>query len=721
MPYPEFSGTGIFLWSEKEKVEMSKSNTPNTPESEEQPYGASAPARKINPDLTISEVRHGARPGDVYIRRRQTHSHIFRKVGPGHFVATAASDVPTSAFERAYRAFKKILVGRPLETAEEIHQRLNKVKALAVFGSDAISSSAYATEAALIVLVAAGNHALGITFYTSIAIALMLSIIAFSYRQTLHAYPQGGGSYRVSRENLGTVPGLIAASAIMIDYVLTVAVSIVAGSAAVISALIASGYGNEIKLLDATLPHLFNLNVLLSLFFIGLITLGNLRGIRESGTIFAIPTYLFIFSLSAMLVIGLFKAFTGTLHPIEPPPILPVAEPLGLWLILRAFSAGAVAMSGTEAIADGVPAFQPPESKNAATTLTVMATLLGTFFLGISFLATQMGLVPSDQTIISQVARAVFGTTLPYYIFQIATTGILVIAANTAFADFPRLASILARDNFVPHQFLFRGDRLAFSTGIFALGGIAALLIIAFEGHVDSLIHLYAVGVFLAFTLSNAGMVARWRKLRGAHWQTSFIINGIGAILSAITLLIVATTKFALGAWIVIVLIPIITAFFLSVHRHYSRVAEQLRIVPDQLPPTRIEQLVVVPIDDVNYASLRAMAFARTICSNVVVLHISTNDERTVKVKEKMRAYAADLKLIVVDSPLRAFVRPLLTYVDAVHSQYPDAFVTIVLPEFITARWWESFLHNRTAARLQRAFEKHPNVAVVLIPYLLER
>ncbi len=703
---------------------MKKSNAPGAPGGDEKPYssdGAGAPARKINPDLTIAEIKHGVRPGDVYVRMRQPHSHIFRKVGPGHFVATPASDVPTSSWERGYRLLKKILVGRPLETAEEIHQRLNKVKSLAVFGSDAISSSAYATEAALIVLVAAGNGALGIVFYTSIAIAVMLSIIAFSYRQTVYAYPHGGGSYNVSRENLGTLPGLIAASALLIDYVLTVAVSIVAGSAAVISALLASGYAEQIEALEAAMPAFLNLNVVLSLFFIGLITLGNLRGIRESGTIFAIPTYLFIVSLSVMLLGGLFKAFTGTLHPVTPPPLLPIVEPLGAWLILRAFSAGAVAMSGTEAISNGVPAFQKPESHNAATTLTVMATLLGAFFLGVSFLATRMGLVPGQETIISQVALAVFGASLPYYIFQIATTGILVIAANTAFVDFPRLSSVLARDNFMPHQFLFRGDRLAFSTGIFALGGIAALLVIAFEGSVDSLIHLYAVGVFLAFTLSNSGMVVHWWKLRGPNWQTSLVINGVGASLSVITLAIVAVTKFALGAWIVIVLIPIITSLFLFVHTHYSRVAEQLRIVPTQLPPKKIDQLVVVPIDDVNYASLRAMAFARTISSDVVVLHISTNVERTEKAKEKMRAYAPDLKMIVVDSPLRAFVRPLLAYVDAVHSQHPNAFVTIVLPEFITAHWWESFLHNRTAARLRSAFERHPNVAVVLVPYLLER
>jgi amino acid transporter len=703
---------------------MDRHNDLGVPEGDEKPLAADragAPSKKINPELTISEVRRGVRPGDVYVRMRQSHRKLFRRVGPGHFVVTAESDRPETWLERGYRALKQVLIGRPLETAEEVHQRLTKVKALAVFGSDAISSSAYATEASLVILMAAGNAALGISFYTALAIAVMLSIVGFSYRQTVYAYPHGGGSYNVSRENLGQIPGLVAAAALLIDYVLTVAVSIVAGSAAVTSALIASGYAGQIKALEAALPAFLNLNVILSLCFIGLITLGNLRGIRESGTIFAIPTYLFIVSLSVMLAVGLFQAFAGTLHPAAPPPLLPATEPVTLWLVLRAFSAGAVAMSGTEAISNGVPAFQKPESKNAATTLTVMATLLGAFFLGVSYLATRMGLVPSEETIISQVARAVFGASLPYYVFQIATTGILVIAANTAFADFPRLASVLARDNFMPHQFLFRGDRLAFSTGIVALGGIAALLVVGFGGNVDSLIHLYAVGVFLAFSMSNAGMVVHWWKLRGPNWQSSLAINGVGATLSVTTLIIVAVTKFALGAWIVILLIPIIVAFFQFIHRHYSHVADQLRIVPGQLPPPQVDQLVLVPIDDVNYASLRAISFARTIARDAVALHISTNPERADKVKRKMQTYAADVKFVILDSPLRAFVRPLLAYVDAVHSQYPSAFVTIVLPEFITAHWWEGFLHNRTAARLRRAFEKHPNVAVVLVPYLLEK
>lgn len=702
-------------------MDPSQDHGPNVEQGTGDKQDNSSDGFQLNPDLISTEIKHGSRPGDVYVRRRRPYNRIFKNVGPGHYVAMPESNQPAGRVEKGYRLLKRILIGRPLETAEEVHQRLNKVKALAVFGSDAISSSAYATEAALVILMAAGNGALSISFYTALAIALLLSMVAFSYRQTVYAYPHGGGSYNVSRENLGQLPGLVAASALLIDYVLTVAVSIVAGAAAVTSALIASGYSAQVALLQATLPPFLNLNVLLSLFFIGLITVGNLRGIRESGSIFAVPTYLFIVSLSVLLIVGVFKILTGTLSPASPPPVLQATEPITLWLILRAFSAGAVAMSGTEAISNGVPVFQKPESKNAATTLTVMATLLGVFFLGVSFLATHMGLVPGDETIISQIAQAVFGTSIFYYIFQIATTGILVIAANTAFADFPRLSSVLARDNYMPHQFLFRGDRLAFSTGIVALGSIAALLVIAFQGNVDSLIHLYAVGVFLAFTMSDSGMVVHWWRTRGPQWKRSIIINGTDAVLTSSILVIVAITKFALGAWVVIVLIPLISSFFLFIHRHYAHVARQLHIVADQLPPSTIDQVVLVPIDDVNYASLRALAFARSISKQALVLHISNDAVHAERVKQRMATYAPDMKFVVVDSPYRAFVRPLLRYVDAIHDQCASAFVTIVLPEFIPAHWWEGFLHNRTAARLRRAFELHPNVALVLVPYLLEK
>jgi amino acid transporter len=648
------------------------------------------------------------------------YRHFFYEDG-GHLVATAEASAGENKLQRGMQKIKATVIGKPIFSKDEIHERLTKFKALAVFGSDAISSCAYATEASLIVLMAAGNGALHISFFTALAIALLLSMVAFSYRQTVYAYPNGGGSYNVSRQNLGQTAGLVAAAALLIDYIMTVAVSIAAGTAAVTSALIAAGFNSQITHLTAALPPFLNLNVILSLVFIGLMTLGNLRGIREAGAIFAIPTYLFIACFSIMLVVGIIKVFTHTLTPITPPAILPVLEPVTLWLVLRAFSAGAVAMSGTEAISNGVPVFKPNESKNAATTLTIMATLLGVFFVGVSFLSNHLHLVPGNQTIVSQVALSVFGQNVFYYIFQITTMGILVVAANTAFADFPRLSSVLARDNYMPHIFGNRGDRLAFSTGIMFLGIVSALLLVVFKGNVDSLIHLYAVGVFLAFSMSDTGMVVHWWKTRGKGWKTSILINGADAILTTSILIIVIITKFMYGAWIIILLIPMIVPVFVFIHKHYNRVAEQLRLLSMQAPPPQtIEHSVLMPIDDVNYASLRAMSFARTISKDITVIHIATDTKRAAKIQEKMQAYAPDLKLVIVESPLRAFMRPLLTYVDFHHRQHPQGFVTIVMPEFITAHWWEKFLHNRTAEHLTQAFKRHPNIAVVNVPYLLK-
>jgi amino acid transporter len=650
----------------------------------------------------------------------EQYSHFFYEEG-GHLVATPEASAGENGIQRGFQKIKATVIGKPIFSKDEIHERLTKFKALAVFGSDAISSCAYATEASLIVLMAAGNGALHISFFTALAIALLLSMVAFSYRQTVYAYPNGGGSYNVSRQNLGQTAGLVAAAALLIDYVMTVAVSIAAGTAAVTSALIAAGFGSQVAHLTAALPPFFNLNVILSLIFIGLMTLGNLRGIREAGAIFAIPTYLFIGCFSVMLIVGIIKVFTHTLVPVTPPPILPVLEPVTLWLVLRAFSAGAVAMSGTEAISNGVPVFKPNESKNAATTLTIMATLLGVFFVGVSFLSNHLHLVPGNQTIVSQVALSVFGQNVFYYIFQIATMGILVVAANTAFADFPRLSSVLARDNYLPHIFGNRGDRLAFSTGIMFLGTVSALLLVVFKGNVDSLIHLYAVGVFLAFSMSDTGMVVHWWKTRGKGWKTSILINGADAILTTSILIIVIITKFVYGAWIIILLIPMIVPVFIFIHKHYNRVAEQLRLMSMQSPPPQtIEHSVLMPIDDVNYASLRAMSFARTISRDITVIHIASDTKRAAKIQEKMQQYAPDLKLVIVESPLRAFMRPLLTYVDFHHRQHPRGFVTIVMPEFITAHWWERYLHNRTAEHLTQAFKRHPNIAVVNVPYLLK-
>jgi amino acid transporter len=691
----------------------SNNNDPNRKVQSENDTG------KFNPDLVSIETHRGTRPGEGYARVKRVSR--FTKAGPGYFVAKPEQEIPNSRLERRYRSLKKFFIGRPLFTAEEGGQRLNKIRALAVFGSDAISSSAYATEASLAILVVAGTAALGVSVYTALAIALLLSMVAFSYRQTVHAYPHGGGSYNVSSQNLGKKVGLVSASALLIDYVLTVAVSIVAGAQGITSAMNASGYGNVVTNISNALPSYLNLTVILALFFIGLMVLGNLRGIREAGTIFSVPTYMFIIGVSIMIVIGVVKALTGTLHAATTPPTIVAMEPLTLWLVLRAFSAGAVAMSGTEAISNGVPVFKPPESKNAAATLTIMATLLGVFFLGITFLATHMHLVPGNQTIISQVALAVFGKNIFYYVFQFATVGVLVVAANTAFADFPRLASVLARDNFMPHQFSFRGDRLAFTTGIIFLGGLAALLVVIFEGNVDRLINLYAIGVFLAFSSSDSGMVVHWWKTRGPGWKRSIAINGLDAVFTSSIMVIAILTKFTSGGWVIVILIPLIVSILLRVRSHYDKVGRELSINPDQLPPLKIKQLVLVLIDDVNYASLRAFAFARTIEADRVVLHISTNAERTKKLKDKMEKYAPDLKLVIIESPTRSFYQPLLGYVDAVQSQSPTAFITVILPEFITAHFGERLLHNRTASHLRGIFERHPNVTLVTVPYLLEK
>ncbi|MCC7164814.1 MAG: APC family permease [Anaerolineae bacterium] len=596
------------------------------------------------------------------------------------------------------------MIGRPIESAHEVHERLTKVKALAVFSSDAISSVAYATGEILFVLVVAGYTALQLSIPISIAIAILLSIVAFSYRQTIMAYPRGGGSYIVSKENLGTRPGLVAAAAILIDYTLTVAVSITAGADAVTSAF----------------PELHDHKVGIALFFVGLMTFGNLRGIRESGSIFAIPTYAFIVGLIGLISIGFFRYLTGT-AVIPEAPNIPPTEPLSVFLVLTAFSAGAVAMSGTEAIADGVPAFKPPESKNAATTLTVMAGILAVSFVSISILATIYHTNPNlQETIIAQLGRSIYGDNILFYIFQLTTMGILVLAANTAFADFPRLASILARDNFVPHYFMFRGDRLAYTVGIAALGGIAALLIVGFQGDTHSLIPLYAVGVFLAFTLSQSGMVIHWKKLRSPGWKRNALINGFGAAMTCLILIIAAVTKFMHGAWLVLVLIPALVLIFFAINRHYGRVADQLRIDPNQLPEGTITQFVLVPIGSVNYAALRALAFARSMSPHIIAIHVNMESEPAERTREKMAKYAPDVKLVVLDSPYRVFVRPMIAYIEALHQQNPDAFVTIVLPEFIPAHFWERALHGRTAQRLRKEFETHPNVAVVLVPYLLE-
>jgi amino acid transporter len=670
--------------------------------------GANGNDSSFHGDLSGIEKHKGKRQGDAYIRIVRPDPTLLRRVAPGVLRATDQVSRPHGPIGSFYKRLKALAVGRPLPTEAEKHERLTKIKALAVFSSDAISSSAYATEEILIVLVAAG--AMGMTYAVPIAfgIAILLAVVSFSYRQTVHAYPHGGGSYTVSKENLGTQAGLIAASALLIDYVLTVAVSVAAGVAAITSAV------------EPLLPY----RVEICLVFIALITLINLRGIRESGTIFAVPTYLFIFSLTSVIILGVVRIMLGwgPAVPMEPMPAQAVLEPVTIFLILHAFAAGSVAMSGTEAISNGVPAFQPPESKNAAVTLTWMSSILGFFFVGVTFLANKFGAAPSEtETIISQVGRGVLGNGVWYGVFQVATMLILVLAANTSFADFPRLSSILARDGFMPHQFSFRGDRLAFSNGIIILGMIAGILTIIFGGSTHALIPLYAVGVFISFTLSQSGMVRHWWRTREEGWRKSIVINAFGALLTGIVLVVVGSVKFLLGAWMVLLLIPLLVWMFNGIHRHYEHVKQQLKPSLDdqsQFQPRR--KIVVVPIGDFNQASLRALAFARTLSEHPVALHVIFEDSNIEKIRKKWAEWGNGTELVMLESPYRSFNEPLLVYIDELQRHNPDAYITVVLPEFIPAHWWEHALHNQTALRLKATLLFRRNIVTIDVPYHLE-
>ncbi|MBI4491616.1 MAG: APC family permease [Chloroflexi bacterium] len=613
---------------------------------------------------------------------------------------------PRGRVGRVLGALKQALIGEPLATERLVHERLTKVKALAVLSSDALSSSAYATEEILRVLVLAGAAALSLTLPIAFAIALLLVIVATSYRQTIKAYPQGGGSYIVTKDNLGTWPSLVAGSALLIDYVLTVAVSISAGVAAITSAL----------------PELGPYAVELAVAFIVLITLVNLRGVRESGTIFALPTYLFIGM--AFLMVGLGLARLATEGPADLSAAaghLPVQEPLTLFLVLRAFASGNAALTGTEAISDGVPAFQPPEWKNARITLTWMAGILGVLFLGISVLALQFAVLPSEQeTVVSQLGRLAFGgDSVPYYVFQAATMLILVLAANTSFSDFPRLSYFLARDHFLPYQFQFRGDRLAFSTGILALGLLSGLLVVAFRADTHALIPLYAVGVFVSFTLSQASMVVRWWRRREPGWQHGLPINAVGAVTTGLVAIIIAATKFEHGAWMVIVLLPILVLMLRGINAYYVGVADQLILEPTSKPRLPSPPIVVVPVQGLDRAVARTLAFARSLSERVVAVHVTDDAAAGEALRARWESWSGDVPLVILESPYRALVPPLLAYLDALQQQDPQAPITVVLSEVVPRHFWEYLLQGQVALRLKAALFFRPNTVVVDMPYHL--
>ncbi|HEX2913757.1 MAG TPA: APC family permease [Chloroflexia bacterium] len=699
---------------------------------EQPPEEVSSPDSEVlgSEPLNSPRVRRGTRPGDRYVRIRHSSSVEIRSAGPRKVQLLEEDLQGKGLFSQA----KRLLIGRPIASSQFIHQRLDKVKALAIFASDALSSVAYATEATMFVLVTAVASAQPMAYVIpiSIVICVLIALVVNSYRQTVYAYPGGGGSYIVSKDNLGVNAGLVAAAAILIDYTLTVAVSVAAGVAAITSAI----------------PFLNGSQVIMGVSMIFLIMLVNLRGVRESGTIFAIPTYLFIASFLTMLGYGLFRVLTGDYSRINGDVVKPATadiagfstHPLSIFLLLQAFAAGCAALTGTEAISDGVQAFKKPESRNAATTLVVMGGLLITFFLGTSYLAYHLNALPDDpnskdyETVISEIARYLFGGSSPlYYILQASTALILVLAANTAFADFPRLSFFLARDKFMPNIFSSRGDRLAYSTGIIVLAILAALLLAVFNGHTESLIPLYAVGVFLAFTLSQTGMVLHWQKekRRGVRGVTrSQVFNATGAVATGIVLVILIVTKFLEGAWLVVLLIPIIFLMFKAINRHYQQVAEQLKVSEEESLTGIVKPLpvngerkhtVIVPISRINKVTLSTLDFATSLSEDVTALFISDEPADIETMAKAWASHDIRIPLVVLENPYRSIVPALLNYISEVDSKDKEDILMIVLPEFVARHWWEHLLHNQTALRIKSALHFRPGVVVVDVRYHMNR
>ncbi len=668
---------------------------------------------RVNPDLDGKTSIRGSHVGDRYVRIvRQPRDEEFRRAGPGYLIAGEEASGGRGPVQRSFSRIKRVLIGQPLTTSSGIHERLTKLKALAVLSSDALSSVAYASEEILRILILAGLGAMTLSLPIGGAIVALLFIVGFSYRQTIKAYPNGGGSYIVAKDNLGEAPALVAGGALLVDYILTVAVSISAAVAAMVSAI----------------PEIHDHLVLTGIGLIVLVTVLNLRGIRESGSIFAVPTYVFLLGMGAMIAIGFVRnAIDG--FPVHEPSreAMIGSSSVGVFLILRAFSSGCAALTGVEAISDGVPAFKPPEWKNARTTLTWMIGILAIMFTGITWLAHQYGAVPLAQdengyeTVVSQIARSVFGgANAAYYFIQLATVAILVLAANTAYSDFPRLAYFMARDKYLPSQFTFRGDRLAFTTGILTLGVFSIIVLALFGGETERLIPLYALGVFTSFTLSQLGMVVRWQKRKEPGWQQGRIINAVGATATAIVALVVGITKFTHGAWIVVVLIPLMIMLFRAIHTHYDEARREL----ESLTPVRsedIQNMVVVPVASINPVTRQTLAYARSISDSVSAIHISDEEAEIQHMRERWPTLETDVPLIIIESPYRSLVGPLLSYLDELQKQAPSATLTVVLPEYVPRHWWEQILHNQTALRIKAALLFRPGTVVISVPYHLER
>jgi len=630
-----------------------------------------------------------------------------------------------------YRPKKSIrtwLIGRPLPTADAPHQTIGIFIGLAVFASDALSSSAYGTQEMLVILSALGSAAYQYVFPLSLAIIGLLAIVVISYEQTIQAYPNGGGSYIVSRDNLGELPAKIAAAALLTDYILTVAVSISSGVANLVSAL----------------PGLFDYRVWISIAMVVFIMVVNLRGVKESGNAIAVPTYFFIVSTLVALGVGLFKYITGSLGTVVDPPELETVhiaqQGVLAFLLLRAFSSGTSALTGVEAVSNGIPAFKQPRTKNAGITLIIMSVILAALTLGISFLTAHIQAVPSEQeTVISQIVRTAYGNRgILYLATVISTMIILILAANTSFAGFPRLSAIVAIDGFLPRQLAYRGSRLVYSNGIVLLAVIAGVLILVFKASVTRLIPLYAIGVFLSFTLSQFGMALRWKKIgalkegqerkeRGSiltyekGWQLKMIINSIGGLLTGIVMIVFAVTKFSQGAWLVIIIIPIMVVFFSQIHLHYRNLASELSLENQGSPANVHRQRVILPISGVHRGTLAALRYARTLSDDITAVHVSIDPEETARMQQKWEVWGDGHRLVILDSQYRTFIEPLLEYIDEIDNlRQPKEVITIVVPEFVPRHWWTNILHTKTADTLRAALHFRKDIIITNVPYQVD-
>ena len=655
---------------------------------------------------------HGRKAGDRRVRVERPHAPYFRYAGPNQLVAREAASRPRTRVGRAAARTRAVVFGRPLASEADIDERLTKKKALAIFSSDAISSSAYATEEIMRVLIVGGAAAMLLSIEVSIAIAVLLAVVALSYRQVCRAYPNGGGAYVVARTNLAPVFGLIAAASLLIDYVMTVAVST----------------ASAIAQIQSVVPAAYDFRIAIAFVSIGLITVANLRGLRESGNIFAVPTYLFVGLALAIVGIGVSHLVTGTVEPVPvPQDALPLGTDIvGVLLLLKAFAGGSVALTGVEAIANGVPAFKPPESKNAANTMGVMAVLLGVLFVGLTVVAVSYGLRPTQEggaSIVAMAAAATFGDGSPLAVLFAASTAlILFLAANTSFNAFPRLGAILAEDGYMPRQFAFRGDRLAYSWGIVLLAAIAFGLLWAFDGDTHALIPLYSVGVFLCFTLSQTGMVRHWLQVRDRGWRWRLAVNAGGAVLTAVVLAIVVYEKFEAGAYLVVILVPLLVAMMAFIHRQYASAARELAVRPDTVivPPHR-EERAVVPIPGLDRASVQAINVARSIDDDVRAVFISDDPEAAASLRARFEQQVPGVPLVVVESPYRALAGPFLAYLDVLDQAWPpgkDAPITfVVIPEYVARSWWERLLYNQSVKRLRTLLLGRPHTVIVNVPY----